>query len=199
MIHRLREMQRHLVAMDVGQLRTAVQRRWRRLSREALLGLGLLALCLGFYLAAVRPAQAHLDQLRAEQQAHHEQRQRTARALRVDQDTPGEQLAAYYKFFPGTRSAPQWLEKIYNAARAQHLVLDQGEYRPIPERTGRLLRYQITLPLRGSYAQLRNFLATVLTDVPAASLDHISVERHKIGDPTINAKIKLTLYLVQEG
>ena len=189
---------RWLAGIDIARLRQTLQRRLMRISREAALGLGLIVLCLVFYLAAVRPAQSHLDQLHADMRSLHEQIQNSARALQANRETPSEQLLAFYKFFPGASSSPVWLDKIYSAARRQHLTLDQGEYRPAQEKTGRLMRYQITLPVRGSYLQLRNFLAAVLTDVPIASLDHISFERRKIGDQAIDAKIKLTLYLTRE-
>ena len=189
---------RWLAGIDLARLRQLMQRWLLRMSREAALGLGLIALCLLFYLAALRPAQARLHQLQADMLSLHEQIQNSARSLQANRETPSEQLVAYYKFFPAASSSPVWLEKIYSAARSQHLTLDQGEYRPAQEKAGRLMRYQITLPVRGSYLQLRNFLAAVLTDIPIASLDHISFERRKIGDQTVNAKIKLTLYLAQE-
>ena len=189
---------RWLANIDITHLRQGLQRRLLRASRETMLALGLIALCLAFYLAALVPAQNHLDQLHADMRSLQEKIKNSAKLLQTDQETPAQQLVAFYKFFPEASSAPVWLDKIYSAARNQHLTLDQGEYRPAAEKAGRLMRYQITLPVRGSYLQLRNFLAAVLTDVPIASLDHISFERRRIGDPSINAKIKLTLYLTQE-
>lgn len=174
------------------------RRRLIRLSRAGSVGLGLFALCLTFYLSALRPAQNRLAQLQANMLSLHEKIRNTANSLRSNQDAPAEQLVTYYKFFPAQTTTPDWLNKIYAAARSQNLQLEQGDYRANREKAGKLIRYQITLPVKGTYLQLRQFVAAVLTEIPAASLDQISFERQKIGDEVIEAKIRLTLYLDQE-
>lgn len=175
-----------------------LKRRLTHLSREATVGLGLLALCLTFYFSALRPAQARLGELRTNMMSLHEKIQNTAKAMRDNQGSPAEQLDVYYKFFPPQTSTPDWLDKIYKAAREQNIQLEQGEYRTSRETAGKLVRYQITLPVKGGYLQLRKFLASVLTEIPIVSLDHISFERQKIGDEVIEAKIRFTLYLDRE-
>lgn len=176
----------------------SLKRRLAWLSREGVAGLGLLALCLAFYLSALRPMQVKLDQLQANMVSLREKIQDTANTMRTNRDTPAEQLVTYYKFFPSQTSSPDWLEKIYKAAQDQKIQLEQGEYRITSEKTGKLVHYQITLPVKGTYLQLRKFLAAVLTEIPIASLDHISFERQKIGDEVVEAKIRLTLYLDRE-
>jgi Tfp pilus assembly protein PilO len=182
----------------MNRLHFLLKRRLALLSRERIVGLGLLALCLAFYLSALRPTQVRVDQLQTNMVSLHEKMRNTAKSLRTDPDAPAEQLVTYYKFFPSQTTAPAWLDKIYKAALDQNLRLERADYRPTRDKAGKLIRYQITMPVKGSYLQLRKFLATVLTDVPIASLDHISFERQKIGDELIEAKVKLTLYLGQE-
>lgn len=182
----------------MNRLHFILKRRLALFSRERVVGLGLLALCLAFYLTALRPAQARLDHLQSNMLSLHEQIRNAAKTLRVDSSEPAEQLVTYYRFFPAQTTAPAWLDKIYKAARNQNLRLDRADYRPTRDKAGKLVRYQITMPVKGNYLQLRKFLAAVLTDVPIASLDHISFERQKIGDEVIEAKVRLTLYLGQE-
>ena len=170
-----------------------------RLSREGAAGALLLAVCGAFYFTALRPTEVRLDQLQTRVTSLHDQLRATARTLRPDADAPAEQLVTYYKFFPTQTSAPTWLAKIYRAASDQNLQLEQGDYRAGREKAGRLVRYQITLPVKGSYVQLRKFLAAVLSEIPIVSLDHISFERQKIGDDFVEAKIRLTLYLEQSS
>ena len=181
------------------RLTSPLKRGLDRLSREGVAGLGLLALCLTFYLSALRPTQVKLDQLHANMVSLREKIQNTANTMRTSRDAPAEQLSTYYKFFPSQTSAPDWLEKIYRAAQDQNIQLEKGEYRTNREKAGKLMRYQIILPVKGTYLQLRKFLAAVLAGIPIASLDHISFERQKIGDEVIEAKIKLTLYLEGEA
>jgi hypothetical protein len=121
------------------------------------------------------------------------------RRVRAGQDagkaTSVDQLATFYSYFAASDSAPDWLDLIYQAAHQHNLKLEQGEYRVARERAGQLTRYQVTLPVKGSYLQIRGFLARALSDVPIASLDSIKFERQKVGDGSIEAKVKMTLYL----
>lgn len=171
-----------------------IARYWlKRSGWPGVAGLALLAFCLAFQFSAIGPARTRLEQLGQEAvslraRVEHMPRQAVS-------DTPTEQLAAFYRRFPSGRSAPDWLEKVYLAAQQQSLPLERGEYRAVREKQGRLTRYSILLPVKGSYVQIRRFLAAVLADVPAASLDSVAFERQKIGDGAIEAKIRLTLYL----
>lgn len=180
-------------------LRSILRFRLRQLGWPGITGLGLLVLCLAFFVFALLPAQKRLAQVAEQTVSLREQIQNAARTMAANRDAPAEQLVAYYQFFPTDRSSPHWLEKIYQAAQDQNIVLEQGQYRTSPDRAGPLIRYQITLPVKGTYVQLRKFLAAALNIVPVLSLDQIDFERQKIGDLNIDAKVKLTLYLGQES
>jgi Tfp pilus assembly protein PilO len=180
-------------------LRSNLRYRLRQLGWPGITGVGLLSFCLAFFVVTLLPAQKKIAQVAEQTVSLREQIQNAARTMTVNRDAPAEQLVTYYQFFPTGRSSPDWLEKIYRAAQDQNIVLEQGEYRTGRDRAGPLIRYQITLPVKGTYVQLRTFLAAVLNSVPILSLDQIDFERQKVGDPTIDAKVKLTLYLGQES
>jgi hypothetical protein len=55
------------------------------------------------------------------------------------------------------------------------------------------------LPVKGSYEQIRGFVAAVLNDVPAAALEDIGLRRDAIGARTLEARLKLTLFLRSEN
>lgn len=174
-------------------------RTWKsRLGREGIAGIGLLGVSLAFYLFALRPAALNVERLHA-QIANLTRHEHTAPAQsRTDVKSPSDQLASYYGFFPPQTSTPDALAKIYQAARQQNIDLVEGKYRPKPERAGRLLRYQITLPVTGTYRQVREFLSLVLARIPNAALDDVVFERRKIGESSVEAKITLSLYLVRK-
>jgi Tfp pilus assembly protein PilO len=106
-----------------------------------------------------------------------------------------QQLRAFYDFFPQYESLPGWLSRVNKAARGAGLNLDVGEYSMAQERGAKLARYQLTLPVKGSYGQIRGFIGEVLREIPASSLDDVSLKREKIGSEALDARIKLTLYL----
>lgn len=111
---------------------------------------------------------------------------------------PAEQLDAFYRFFPRQDTVSDWMAKLYDAAAQQNLALENGEYRLAHDRDGKLSRYDIVLPVKGSYLQVRKFIAQALADVPSLALDGITFSRQKIDDAFVDAQIRFTLYLGEE-
>ena len=58
-----------------------------------------------------------------------------------------------------------------------------------------LARYQILLPVRGSYPQLRRFLHALLGQLPAVVVEDVEFQRKKIADTDLTGRIRMTLYL----
>ena len=166
-----------------------------RLGKAGVIGLALAAFAVAFYFSAVAPAERELVDLRTEAERLQERLQAGGLAAGAAKGTPAEQLATFYAFFPRPHSSPDWLGKIHAAARAKGLVLRSGEYKLERSVDPRLARYQITLPVVGSYAQIRGFVGQVLADVPAAALEEITLRRESVSTPTLEARIRLTLYL----
>ena len=162
-----------------------------RLGWPGIVGIGLLIGIAGFYLSAFGPQQTHLAELRQELSDLREQAAHPREAAR----SPADLLGAFYGNFPETTRLPTVLGVIFDAAKNQSLSLDEGEYRVATSRVGKLIQYQLTLPVRGSYPQIRKFVDEAMTKEPALSLQSIHFERQKIEDPAINAKIKMVMFL----
>jgi hypothetical protein len=156
----------------------------------------LLAFAAGFYLSMVYPVSHDLQTMQDRLHALQEE----ARAAqhsdnKLKQLTAPGQLAAFYKFFPPERSIPDWAEKISATAAKNKLVLRQGEYQVIRDKNSKLLLYQIMLPVKGTYPNLRGFIDDVLREIPSASLDNVKFERQKIGEDALVSIVLLTLHL----
>lgn len=166
-----------------------------RLGRLGVAGIALLVFAATYQLTAVAPLDAELSELRTQADALRKRLSMHGSPADAPRAGAPEQLATFYAFFPAAQSSPDWLGKIHLAARAKGLQLQSGEY--ALERTAdqKLARYRITLPVVGSYAQIRGFVAQVLADVPAAALDEISLRRESVSSPALEARIRLTLYL----
>lgn len=156
------------------------------------LGLGLLVSVAGFYVSTLAPQQSQLDGLRQETM---QLRQQAKTSADDAPQAPAEKLAVFYAFFPPSKNLPDMLDKIFAAAKRQSLVLEHGEYGVFKDGVGGMMRYQITLPVRGSYPQIRKFVDAALGEVPALSLDSIQFERRKIGDAMVEAKLKFVVFL----
>lgn len=128
---------------------------------------------------------------------------RDAQALRAQSKTlvvapkvlnPAEQLEAFYRFFPDEESVPDAMGVLYNAAALHNLNLDQADYHLSTGRDDKLMRYQIVLPVKGGYVQVRKFIAQALAEIPNLSLEGITFNRQKIGETLVDAQLTFTLY-----
>lgn len=153
-----------------------------------MIGIGVLVFCLPFYLASVAPAEREV----AKRSAAAAKTTRLA-GQPVSAPDGAADLERFYRRFPTLDALQSELEAIYAHARASKLQLAQGEYRL--EKGVGLAAYRVTLPVRGSYAQVRQFVGHVLKDMPTASLDAVRFDRRKAGDAQLEAQVRLTIYL----
>ena len=168
-------------------------RRWQQwLTWPALGALGAAVVTASFHVSVVRPTQLELDVLQRQVAGLRAQHKLTGPAERQN---PRLQLVRFYESFPAGTSAPNWLGRIHAAAEANHLELIQGDYRIISKGHEQLAQYQITLPLKGSYPNIRGFMNAVLSELPSVSLDNVAFERQKIGESSVEVTVRLTLYL----
>ena len=175
-----------------------LRREVERLGAAGVVGIALIVFAVGFYFSALRPAERALDELRTE--ADELARQfRMSGSLAKREATPSEQLAAFYAFFPASAATPELLKQINAAAESQGIVLQSGEYRMQRGEGARLGRYEITLPLRGSYRQIRGFVADVLAAVPAAVLEEVNLRRENVESARLEARVRFTVYLGGAG
>jgi hypothetical protein len=171
-----------------------VRRLARALGWPAALAIGLLAFEAAFYLSAVAPVLAEQASLRSQVLASgHVSAESPAHAKPAAD--PRSELAEFYAALAQPENAPDLLRRLHRVAREQGLMLDQAEYRPVADPEGKLTRYQIVLPAKGTYPEVRRFLVQASGDLPGLAVDSINFQRQKIGDPVVDAQIKLTLFL----
>jgi hypothetical protein len=166
-------------------------RSWlRALGAVGVLGIGILFFCLAYYLSALRPAEHALEAGLAAASGDHARRP-------VATGAAGSELNRFYSQFPPLERSTDELERVLALARDSGLELRLGEYRL--ERRAGVSSYRVTLPVRGSYAQVRTLASAILSGMPAASIDGLRFERRKSADPQLEARLELTLYLRTSG
>jgi hypothetical protein len=111
--------------------------------------------------------------------------------------SPAQRRERFYNGLPGTGEVTQYVERIYAAAAAERLSLMHGEYTGAELAAADLVRYKITLPLKGSYGQVHRFIATALKDVPGLALDDVALQRPNIADAQVEARVQLSLFLAR--
>ena len=173
------------------------QRGLRCMGWPGVLAIGILAICPAFYFSAIRPEQARLEQARHHIVRLHEQVVQSSKLPQGKVLSPEDQLAVFYRKFPQEQYSPLWLEKLLALAANRGLSLNDGEYKVTRDKVGKLVRYQMILPVKGEYPQIRKFLADLPGALPAIALENVQFERPKIADPSVEAKLRLVLYLEQ--
>lgn len=151
--------------------------------------LGIIALL--WQLIAV---QAVRDQALTQQAA-----QQALRRQHAPQSTPqqvaGNRLSDLYASLPTGSGALDVIERLHQAATLHGVELPQGDYRLSRDASGTLLRYQITLPARGRYPQLRAWLAELMNALPSVALDGLAIQRDDVGSAQVDARVRLTLFM----
>jgi hypothetical protein len=173
-------------------------RLWLRIvGKPGVLAIGILVVYPPFYFSAIVPAQERLDAAQRGARSLHEQIQHASESLGGVRRAPAEQLAEFYRIFPEERTSPKWLGKLAVLARKNGIALNEGEYKVTRDNRVRLMRLQMVLPVKGEYQKIRRFLAALPTEIPVIALENVQFSRQNVGDPSVEALIKLTLYLEQ--
>lgn len=156
------------------------------------LGLALLIVAAGGYPLLVADVQ------RRTATAHEELatiKQRQAGGAEHPAGDAADQASAFYKLLPPASAADEAVKTLHAAARERGLGLSQGEYRLTQEGRGAVVRYQVTLPVRGTYPQFRGWLASVLNGLPSLAVEEMSLKRDDAARGEIEARVRLTLFL----
>lgn len=112
---------------------------------------------------------------------------------------PVVQLESYYGLFPPATSRAQILGQFFEIAAQQKVQLAQGAYSLKNSRSERLNRYEVTFPIKGSYAQIRAFALQVTRDVPNIALESMSFQRKTASEAAVQAQIKFVVLMRAGG
>ena len=190
--------------MDLNFLTNAWLRlRWQgeQLGTPGKIGFGLIIFSAVFFIAAVLPKREEsrafmvkIEAMQAQTQIKAERAQPSKAATRkVMHGNQG--LQVFYEFFPNIDSTPFWINEVVQSA-AEHTVEISGtEYRMVREKDIKLARYEMRVPVRGRYAQVRGFIADALRAVPPMALVDVAIKREGVDSELLDANLKFNLYL----
>jgi hypothetical protein len=158
-----------------------------RLGMPGMAGMLLLLGSVIFWLSVGQPKAVALSALAAD---NAQQRQKAAARAALPAD--GNAAPALPPLAPAADAA---LRRLYAAAGESRLQLEQGEYRLVEIRDAKLSRYQLSLPLQGSYPALRSFLARALNQEPALALTALQLQREAVEATELEATLNFSLFL----
>lgn len=113
----------------------------------------------------------------------------------VPQDQPRVLLAALYERMAAPAARPRALEALLKQAQAQGLAVDAVHFHTQEPGLAGVVRHEVSLPVKGSYAALRSWLALALSEQPALSLDALLIKRQQAQTDEAEARATLSLWV----
>lgn len=157
----------------------------RRLGAATIAGIAAVVLAMTLFIANNLPQGSAVAALKS-QLAH-----LVPVAKGVGAPLSGAVLAA----LPPRGEAPEIVAKILEEARASGVELPRGQYEYLPARDGVAARYRMTFPVHATYPQLREFMDRTLVALPAVAVEGLRVERKAVGEPGVDAELRLSAYV----
>jgi len=108
----------------------------------------------------------------------------------------GEKVAAVYAYLQKEEATTDWLAKLHGIGTATGIQVRAASYSTKPAE-GRIVRYEIVLPVAGSYAQIRDFLKRAQAEIPVMSVDQVTLKKDEKKGGAIHAEMRLTLHMVK--
>lgn len=171
----------------------------KNLGLWGLFGLFLVVVSLLIYLTKVIAVEKELSASFVELAHREKAKTELHKSIAVPQQTSAQEIENFYAIFPSGHTLPKWLGLIDDSATKQHLLLNRGDYKLLQTKQGRLMRYEIVLPVVGKYIQVRHFIASLLYQMPALALSDIQIKREDSLSPTVETRLVFVLFLQSDG
>ena len=171
-----------------------LRRATRRLGAAGCIAIALFLAALGISLAGVTPLRGEVDKLRAEVAARPKRSVVIAPMLLPDQ-VLAKELAAFDKRFPTVDALSDVLDALFMLAGNQGLEVNRGEYALVERAGGILRRFEVTLPVTGTYSQIRGFVLEVLHKLPSTALADLAFERGKIAEGKAMVSLRFVFFV----
>ncbi|MCB5183831.1 type 4a pilus biogenesis protein PilO [Methylobacillus gramineus] len=167
-----------------------------KLGWQGVTGLALLLISILVGMAVGWPKARALDKLEMDVAKMHQAMPRH-QGQWIDK-SPQASLNTFYQFLPRENEATTLLASILETAEGHGLIPDKVDYVLSRHHAAHFSTYQITLPVHGSYMEIRSFISQVLNTIPASALNEISLKREDITSETVEARLRFTLYLQKD-
>lgn len=183
-----------LVARGLGRLQSVRRGRLPKIGRTSGIGLLLLTASGALWFSTLLPLTRNVSVLEAEAA----RLESAARSGTTATRTPSAQFDAFVKKLPTRADLPAVLTVVVNQASDAGLELQSGRYEFTPAKSGRIARYSLAFPVRGSYPQLRKFIDGTLGALPAVALEGMRLERASVADEMLDADLRFEI-VVRSG
>lgn len=182
----------------------------KKLGLFGMLGLVTALGCCLFYVTQILPQQSKIQDLvsqlqlvNANQNSQSNNKKNSEKNNVLAKQVSLADVEKFYATFSGSASLPNTIDLIRENAQKQKLVLTRGDYKLIQTKaaqlanpkTKQLARYEMVLPVTGSYQQIRSFITQVLYQLPALALGDVQIKRESTLNPLVDARLTFVFLL----
>lgn len=165
----------------------------RQLGWQGLTGMALLFACLVFGVGVALPETRRQVQLTQDLEKLREEIPQRKDAW-IDR-SPQASLQAFYEFLPEENEAMSQLGILLYMASANGLTPEKAVYKTGHHKQASFSRYEVNLPVRGTYVDIRTFINQALNALPSLALNEISLVRQDTGTDEVEANLRFTFFL----
>lgn len=184
-------------ALSPGHASTRIARRLtrglRRLGWPG--GLGVVLIAGAIMVGAV--SDVRMSEEREALSAERRALTRSSQATQVTKVIPDRvRLDDFYaSTFPGESALPDRLASLYSVAARHGITVQRVDYRTADEQGTPLRRISLRLPVQGNFVRIHAWLSDVLVAQPELSLESIALQRADSESGSVNAELRLSLYV----
>lgn len=100
---------------------------------------------------------------------------------------------------PAQDDIPDVLERLFELGLEERLLLSRGEYRPQTDEAGQLVRYRMTMPIKGNAASVQRFMERALAGNRSLVFESVQFRRDRIQAEQVEAIVQWTLITALPG
>lgn len=168
-----------------------------RLGRMGAWGLLLVLIAILSYFSLNLPQKARFVEADAAFLKATRTRQLTSDATPKEQQ-PTTDITHFFAQFPLSMHKEDTLKTIISIAQKNKLPLDAGTYHTTTKDAGQVVIYEINLPLKGTYPQIKQWLAQTLNAMQNMALTTFVLKQTTSDSNMIEAEVGLTAYFRNE-
>lgn len=106
----------------------------------------------------------------------------------------GEKDKSVQDSFPPFSNNAKDLTKLFELAESNGITSSKGDYRLSNATSSYFITYEVRIPVRAAYIDLRRFTSEALSQLPNLALDGIRFTRSESTNETLEAELRLVLF-----
>jgi len=151
-----------------------------------ILAAGMLVLDTVVYLYYVRPAEKAIADI--------ENKYQMKRAVRSPEIEGASRISKELKGIPRWEDFTRVMGEVYNKAERLNLLIESASYQPFPVKDSGFVQVTVTMPVTGSYADIKRFVYDLETSPRLFIIENLSLGSGKGGEGDISLKLILAAH-----